>query len=308
MPALGYIARRLAASVVALLLLSMVVFGISRLAGNPVALMLPPQATRADFTRLSAALGLNESIPLQYFHFLENALHGNLGESITQHQSALTLVLDRVSATAELAAAGMFLAVVIGIPLGVLAAVKRNSIADRFSIIVAVLGTSIPNFWLGMMLILVFSVDLHLVPASGRGTLSQLILPAITLATYPMARIARLTRSGLVEVLGQDYVRTARAKGVREGTVIWVHSFPNAAISILTIIGLQVGALLGGAVIVETVFAWPGLGQLVVQAVLNSDYPIVQAATLFIGVVFIGVNFLVDLSYVLFDPRIRLAT
>lgn len=304
---LGYAVRRLFYSAIVLLVLSAVVFLISRLSGNPVALMVPPQATAADVARLRAALGLNGPLPVQYAHFLGNALRGNLGNSLWQNQPALNLVLQRVPATAELTAAGMVLAVVIGLPLGVIAAVKRSTLIDRLSVLLAVLGTSIPNFWLGMMLIYLFAVKLHLVPVSGRGGFSQLILPAVTLAGYPMARIARLTRSGLIEVLNQDYVRTARAKGARELAVIWVHSLPNAAISVLTIIGLQVGVLLGGAVVVETVFAWPGLGRLVVQAVQNSDYPLVQAATLFIGVIFIGVNLLVDLSYVLLDPRIRLS-
>lgn len=303
---IGYVLRRLGYSAIVLLVLSAVVFLISRLAGDPAALMVPPEATAADIARLRTALGLTGPLPVQYGHFLLSALQGDLGESLWQKQSALHLVLQRVPATAELAAAGMLLAVGVGVPLGVLAAVKRGRAADRLSVFLAVIGTSIPNFWLGIMLIFLFSVQLHLVPASGRGGFSQLILPAVTLAGYPMARIARLTRSGLLEVLGQDYVRTARAKGVRELAVIWAHSLPNAAISVLTIIGLQVGVLLGGAVVVETVFAWPGLGRLVVQAVLNSDFPLVQAATLFIGVVFVGVNLLVDLSYLVLDPRIRL--
>lgn len=305
---LAYALRRLTYSAIVLLVLSVVVFLISRLSGDPVALMVPPQATAADVARLRAALGLNGPLPVQYAHFLANALRGNLGNSLWQNQPALNLVLQRVPATAELTAAGMLLAVGIGLPLGVVAAVKRSTLVDRLSVLIAVLGTSIPNFWLGMMLIYVFAVRFHFVPASGRGGFSQLILPAVTLAGYPMARIARLTRSGLIEVLNQDYVRTARAKGARELAVIWIHSLPNAAISVLTIVGLQVGVLLGGAVVVETVFAWPGLGRLVVQAVQNSDYPLVQAATLFIGVIFIGVNFVVDLSYVLLDPRIRLST
>jgi ABC-type dipeptide/oligopeptide/nickel transport system permease component len=215
------------------------------------------------------------------------------------------LVLERLPATFQLAGAGLLIALCLAIPAGIVSAVKRNTAVDYVSTVVALLGQAMPTFWLGIMLILVFSVRLSWLPSSGRGTLEHLILPAITLGLFTTARITRLTRSGMLEVLGQDYIRTARAKGVGESPVVWKHALKNASIPIVTIVGIELGTLLGGSVITETIFAWPGVGRLSVQAIFNRDYPVVQAAVFLLASTFVIVNFLVDVVYTYLDPRIR---
>jgi len=269
--------------------------------------MAPPEARAEDIQAIRVNLGLHKPLHEQYFVFLGNAVRGDLGISLWQKQPAMNLVLERFPATVELAALAMVMATVLGVPMGIFAAIKRDGVIDRLTMMLAVLGQSIPNFWMGMMLILLFASLLHWLPSSGRGSWQHILMPAITLAAFPLARIARLTRSGLLEVLSQDYIRTARAKGLTDNAVILKHALRNAAIPIVTVMGLQVGTLLGGAVIVETVFAWPGLGRLVVQSVFMRDFPLVQASTLFIAVVFVLINLLVDLSYSVIDPRIKTA-
>jgi ABC-type dipeptide/oligopeptide/nickel transport system permease component len=218
----------------------------------------------------------------------------------------MALVVERLPATFQLAGAAMLIALVIAIPAGIISAVRRNTAVDYFSTVVALLGQSMPTFWLGIMLILIFSVQFNLLPSSGRGDLQHLVLPSITLGLFTTARMTRLTRSGMLEVLGQDYIRTARAKGVNEPPVVWKHALRNAAIPILTIAGIELGALLGGSVITETIFAWPGVGRLSVQAIYNRDYPVVQASVFLLATTFVVVNLLVDLVYTYLDPRIRL--
>jgi len=215
------------------------------------------------------------------------------------------LVLERLPATFQLAGAGLLLALCLAVPAGIISAMKRNTAVDYVSTVVALLGQAMPTFWLGIMLILVFSVRLNWLPSSGRGGLQHLILPAVTLGLFTTARITRLTRSGMLEVLGQDYIRTARAKGVSEQPVVWKHALKNASIPIVTIVGIELGTLLGGSVITETIFAWPGVGRLSVQAIFNRDYPVVQAAVFILASTFVFLNFIVDLAYTWLDPRIR---
>lgn len=301
----SYLLRRGWQSLLVLLGVSVVVFLILHLTGDPALLLLPPDATAEDIARFRKAMGFDDPVAVQYMRFLKGALRGDFGESVRHGEPALGLVLERLPATFELAGAGLLLALCLAIPTGIVSAVRRNTVVDYVSTVVALLGQAMPTFWLGIMLILVFSVRLSWLPSSGRGDLEHLILPAITLGLFTTARITRLTRSGMLEVLGQDYIRTARAKGVSEPPVVWKHALKNAAIPIVTIVGIELGTLLGGSVITETIFAWPGVGRLSVQAISNRDYPVVQAAVFLLASTFVIVNFLVDLTYTYLDPRIR---
>jgi peptide/nickel transport system permease protein len=301
-----YFVRRLLQSLVVLLGVSFVVFFILHLTGDPALVLLPPDASPEDVRRFREAMGFNDPFLVQYGRFLGGALRGDFGQSIRHGESAFHLVAERMPATFELAGAALLLALVLSIPAGIISAVRRNTVLDYVSTVVALLGQSMPTFWLGIMLILLFSVQFHLLPSSGRGTLEHLILPAVTLGLFTTARITRLTRSGMLEVLGQDYIRTARAKGVSNPPVVWKHALKNAAIPIVTIVGIELGTLLGGSVITETIFAWPGVGRLSVQAIANRDYPVVQAAVFLLATTFVVVNLLVDIIYTYLDPRIRL--
>lgn len=299
-----YLVSRLAQAAFVLLGVSFAVFALSHLSGDPVSLMVGPTATQADIDALRQSMGLDRPFFVQYASFLGGVLQGDFGTSLWQHQPALGLVLERFPYTLQLAAAALLVALVIALPLGILSAVYRNSLLDRLAIGTSLVGQSVPGFWLGLLLILLFSVTLHYFPSSGSGTLAHLVLPTITLAAFTMGRIARLVRTNMLEVLGSDALRTARAKGLNEFTIIVKHGLRNAAIPIVTLIGLDASALLGGAVITETIFAWPGLGRLVVQAIGQRDFPLVQAATLCIAVIVVGVNLIVDLSYSYLDPRV----
>jgi peptide/nickel transport system permease protein len=301
----SYLLRRGWQSLLVLLGVSVVVFLILHLTGDPALLLLPPDATAEDIARFRKAMGFDDPVSVQYMRFLKGALRGDFGESVRHGEPALGLVLERLPATFELAGAGFLLALCLAIPTGIVSAVRRNTVVDYVSTVVALLGQAMPTFWLGIMLILVFSVRLSWLPSSGRGDLEHLILPAITLGLFTTARITRLTRSGMLEVLSQDYIRTARAKGVSEPPVVWKHALKNAAIPIVTIVGIELGTLLGGSVITETIFAWPGVGRLSVQAISNRDYPVVQAAVFLLASTFVIVNFLVDIVYTYLDPRIR---
>jgi ABC-type dipeptide/oligopeptide/nickel transport system permease component len=292
-----------AASVV--LGVSLLSFVFMRLSGDPVMLMLPPDATHQQIEEFRERLGFNEPLPLQYLAFLSRAVHGDFGKSLRHQQPAMPLVLERLPATMELAVAGMGLALVVAVPFGILSACRRGSVVDYLGMGGSLLGLSMPNFWVGIVGILIFSVNLRLLPTAGRGTWAQLVLPALALGSYLMALIARLTRSGMLEVLGQDYVRTARAKGLAEHTVIWRHALKNSLIPLVTVVGLQMGELLGGTVVIETVFAWPGVGRLIIQAVFQRDYPLVQAAVFVLALIFVAANLMVDLTYRVLDPRIR---
>ncbi|HET7874858.1 MAG TPA: nickel ABC transporter permease [Methylomirabilota bacterium] len=302
----SYLLRRLWQSVLVLFGVSVVVFLILHLTGDPAALLLPPDATAEDIARFRKAMGFDDPVWKQYGRFLKGALQGDFGESLRHGEPAMALVVERMPATFELAGAALLLALCLAIPAGIVSAVKRNTPVDYVATVGALLGQAMPTFWLGIMLILVFSVRFNLLPSSGRGDLQHLILPAVTLGLFTTARITRLTRSGMLEVLGQDYIRTARAKGVSERPVVWKHALKNASIPIVTIVGIELGTLLGGSVITETIFAWPGVGRLSVQAIFNRDYPVVQAAVFLLASTFVIVNFLVDVIYTYLDPRIRL--
>jgi ABC-type dipeptide/oligopeptide/nickel transport system permease component len=301
-----FLLRRLLQSLVVLLGVSFVVFFILFLTGDPAAVMLPPEATAEDIRHFRESMGFNDPFFVQYGRFLFGALQGNFGTSIRHGEPAFTLVVERMPATFELAGAALVIALLLAIPAGIVSAVRRNTIVDYISTVVALLGQSMPTFWLGIMLILFFSVQFQMLPSSGRGTWQHLVLPAITLGLFTTARITRLTRSGMLEVLNQDYIRTAKAKGVSDPPVVWKHALKNAAIPIVTIVGIELGTLLGGSVITETIFAWPGVGRLSVQAIYNRDYPVVQAAVFTLAATFVLVNLIVDVLYTYLDPRIRL--
>jgi peptide/nickel transport system permease protein len=281
------------------------VFAALRLSGDPAATMLPGDASVDELGALRRQLGLDRPLWLQYVQFLGGALSGDFGTSFRHQQPALPLVLERLPATLELAGAALLLAVALALPLGILAAVYRGRVVDVAAMAFAVVGQATPYFWMGIMLILIVSVELGWLPTSGRGGVERLILPAITLGTHFAASLARLTRTSMLEVLGQQFVTTARAKGLSEWSVVLAHTLKNAAVPVITLIGLQFGTLLGGAVVTETIFAWPGVGRLAVQSVFVRDYPVVQAGVFVLALTFVAINLLVDLLYGVLDPRIR---
>ncbi|OYV76956.1 MAG: glutathione ABC transporter permease GsiC [Chromatiales bacterium 21-64-14] len=273
--------------------------------GDPVDVMLGESALPADRVALRHALGLDRPVLVQLVTYFRHLLHLNLGTSLYSQQPVAEILAQRIPATAELALAALVVAVCLAFPLGILAAVRKDTRWDYGAMGFALLGVSIPNFWMGPLLILVFSVGLGWFPVSGRAGFSSLVLPAITLGTAMAAILSRMVRSALLEVLGEDYIRTARAKGLAERTVILRHGLRNALLPVLTLIGLQLGTLLGGAVITEMVFSWPGVGQLLVDAIHRRDYPVVQACVLLISVTYVVVNMLTDLVYAWADPRMR---
>ena len=280
-------------------------FGIMFLTGDPTMLMLPTDADTAQIEAFRREMGFDRPVWEQYGKYLSRAVRGDLGQSLWHHQSALSLILERVPATLELAFAALTVTLTIGVSVGVMAALRRGTILDTLATIIAVAGNSMPPFWLGIMLILGISVKLRLLPASGRGGLERIILPALTLGAYSASYTARLLRSSLIEILSKDYIRTARAKGLGERRVIYYHALKNAALPVVTVIGLQMGSLLGGALITETVFAYPGMGLLAVQAIRNRDVPIVQAFVIVMSTIILLVNLTVDVLYCWLDPRIR---
>jgi peptide/nickel transport system permease protein len=295
---------------------SIIVFLILHLSpGDPAEVMLGSQATKEDLERLRAELGLTEPLHIQYLRWVSLVARGNLGRSLWTKRPVLLEVLDRFKATLILTGSGLLLSTVGGIALGIASATRRNSLLDRLSTVTSLFGASMPVFWLGIVLMVAFALWLGWLPASGmyapygggdlRDLLVHLILPTITLGAASMAIVARLTRSSMLDVLGQDYVRTARAKGVVERAVVVRHALKNALIPIVTVVGVQAGYLLGGAVLTETVFAWPGVGTLMVQGILARDYPLVQGCVLVIALSFVLVNLAVDLLYAYLDPRIR---
>ncbi|MCB0047864.1 MAG: ABC transporter permease [Caldilineaceae bacterium] len=300
-----YILYRLAYSVIVVLGAVTVVFFLLYLTGDPVGQLLPLDATPADREALRSQLGFDQPFYIQYFRYISRLAHGDFGTSLRYRQDVMPLILQRVPATLKLTAASMLVALLIAIPAGIISALKRNTLIDSVTMFFALLGQCMPNFWLGLMLIVLFAVTWRILPPAGSGTWKHLVLPAITLGSYSAAILARLLRSSLLEVLNQDYIRTAQAKGLRNRTVLWIHAFRNASIPLVTIIGIQVGVLMGGAIVTEYVFAYPGLGRLVLEAISARDFPVVQASVLFIAVTISVVNLLVDISYVILDPRIR---
>ena len=305
---LGYAVRRSAESLLLVWLVTVVVFALLHLTpGDPASVMLGENATPEQVTALRRSLGLDEPLPVQYARFLGRAVRGDLGTSIRAQRPALDVVLERLPATGVLTAGAFAFAVVIGMPVGVLSAVKRLSLWDHGSMALALLGQSMPGFWLGLVLITVFAVHLGWLPASGMGGVSHVVLPAVTLGMFLIGLIIRLTRSSMLDVLGQDYVRTARAKGLAEHMVVMQHALRNALIPVVTLLGLQLGLLLGGAVITETVFAWPGVGLATVTAIHQRDYPVVQCAVMVSAVIVVSINWAVDVLYHVLDPRVRSA-
>ena len=302
-----YLLRRLAYAVFVLWGAMTIVFVAVRIVpGDPASMMLGAGATEEDVDALNQRLGLNDSIVVQYGEFMTDVVRFDFGESLWLNRPVLTSIGERITTTGRLALAAMAFALLVSFPLGIVAALKQRSPVDGLISIVSLLGQSVPSFWLGIMLILLFARNLRLFPSSGSETLSHLVLPAITLALPLVGVLTRLVRSGLLEVMHEDYVRTARAKGLDARSVLTRHALRNMLIPVVTVAGLQLGNLLGGTVIVETVFGWPGIGRLLVDAIFHRDYPLIQAAILFITAGFILINLLVDLSYVYLDPRIRL--
>jgi peptide/nickel transport system permease protein len=301
----GFIIRRLLRGLITLWLVVTVVFFGLRISGDPVQLMLGFEASAEAVDAMREKLGLNESLPVQYLRYMQLVAQGDFGDSLREPRPVTEVVFDRVPATLELAFASLVLAVVVGIPIGVIAALRRNSLVDRGLMAVAFLGQSAPNFFVGILLILMFSMWLQVLPSAGRGTWQHLLMPALTLSTYGMASMARLTRSSILEVMGADYVRTARAKGLRDMQVLTGHILRNAALPVITILGLQVGLAISGAVITETVFAWPGMGRLAANAVFRRDYPVIQFIVILIAASVVFINFMIDIFYGLVDPRIR---
>lgn len=273
--------------------------------GDPAQMMLGEKAPEAAVEALREEMGLNDPFLVQYFRFVGNAARGNFGRSYISKREVSIEIINRFPATLQLATFGVLIAVIIGIPVGIISATRQYSIFDSVSMFFALLGVSMPNFWQGLMLILIFAVSLRWLPSSGYGSFQHIILPALTLGTSAAAIITRMTRSSMLEVIRQDYIRTARAKGVAENKVILKHALKNALIPIITVVGLQFGYLLGGAVLTETVFSWPGIGRLLVEAIRQKDTPMVQACVVFIAVTFSIVNLAVDILYAFVDPRIK---
>jgi len=305
----GFLVRRLVHALFVVWGVVTVVFFLVRLTGDPAAFLVAQTATREEIAHVRPLLGLDRSLPVQYADFLLSAARGDFGTSIRDKRPAMRMVLEHLwPATVELAAAAIALSVVLAIPLGVLSATHKDRAADHLSRLGSLFLQSMPAFWLGLMLILLFAVQLGgLLPAYGSGSWRHLILPAVTLAAAPLAQNVRLIRAGMLEVLQQDYVRTARAKGVLERAVLYRHALRNAALPFITVTGLSLGFMLSGAIIIETVFAWPGLGRLIVQAVPGRDFPVIQAGVCVFAVTFVAVNLAVDVLYALVDPRVRLS-
>jgi peptide/nickel transport system permease protein len=282
-----------------------VVFFIMRLSGDPTMLFLPAEATQADIVRFRQEMGWDQPLVVQYVRYLGTVVQGDFGNSLAYEAPALGVVMDRLPATLELTAVAFLLTILIAIPAGLIAAVRPNTLVSRIVMLVALVGQAMPGFWLGVMMILLFSVTFKLLPTGGRGGIANLIMPAVVLGSWGAAKITRLVRAGMSEVLTQDYIRTARGKGMPEQAVILSHALRNALLPVLSALGLTVGAMLGGAIITETVFAWPGVGRLIVQSVLKRDFPVVQVATVLLAAIFILSNLLVDILYTVVDPRIR---
>ena len=302
----AYVLSRLGQSALVVFLSLSAVFVMVRLSGDPVLLFMPMDIQAKDVNDFRQRLGFNDPLSVQYARFIGGALRADFGESLRYRRDAVGLVLERLPATLLLAGTAMLLTVMLAVPLGVLTAVHRDRLVDHAGTVLTVLGQAVPGFWLGLMLIYVFAVRLRVLPTGGTGTLAHLVMPSIVLAAFFAARIARLTRSSVLEILGEDYVLTARAKGLGELRVVGKHTLRNSAIPIVTLAGLELGQLLGGAVITETIFAWPGLGRLTVQALLNRDFPVVLAAVSLTSVLYTLINLGVDLFYAWLDPRVRL--
>ncbi len=302
-----YLLKRLWQSAIAILGITVVVFVILHLTGNPVELMVSPTTSKEQMEILAEEMGYNDPLLIQYVRFLKGALVGDFGTSYYYNEPAMEVVLERVPATLTLACAALLICVALGVPAGILSAVKRNSMSDAVIRVLALLGQCMPAFWLGMILIMLFAVQLQLLPTGGADEgLRSLILPAFTLGLFSAATICRLLRSDMIEVLGKEYIDVCKAKGLPARKIISKHALKNALSSILTMLGMQFASLLGGSVITETVFAWPGVGRLVIQSITSSDFAVVECVVFLMAVVFVVINFIVDILYCVINPRIRL--
>jgi peptide/nickel transport system permease protein len=302
---LPYLVGRVLQAILSMLVVISIVFVLTRLSGNPIHLLLDVNATQQDLNILTHHLGLDKPLPLQYAIYVKNIALGDFGTSILTRRPVVEHIWERLPATVELGVVAMFLSIAIGVPIGVYSAVRRGGMLDGAARVFAVLGQSMPAFWLGLMLILLFGVMLGILPAGGSGGLQHLILPAFTLGYFTSAAIMRLTRSSMLEVLGSDYIKFARLKGLHEQLVLWKHGLKNALLPVITFAVMLFVQFLGGAVVTETVFAWPGLGRLILESITTRDYPIVQAGVLVLSALYLGANLFVDVLYSYLNPRIR---
>ncbi|MEA4907793.1 MAG: ABC transporter permease [Chloroflexi bacterium] len=302
-----YITRRLIQTLFVLFVVSTFVFVLLRAIGDPARLLVSPESSTQNIEEIRHALGLDRPLLEQYLDYMVHLLRFDFGNSFTYDRPASELIAMHIGATIQLAGAALLISVPLGIFLGCVSAIKRNSLFDNLATFLAVFSRAIPSFWLGIMMILVFSIQFKLLPPSGFGSPRQIIMPAVALGTSMAAIIARLTRSNMLEVLSSDYVRTARGKGAKESLVITRHALRNALLPVVTIIGLQMGNLLGGSIIIETVFAWPGIGNLLIESINEFDFPVIQATVFVIAVFFVVINLVTDFIYVVIDPRIRLS-
>ncbi len=303
----GYLTRRLIHSIIIIIGISVAVFVISRLTGDPVSLMVDFDTPKEDRQILRKELGLDQPLPVQYLIFLKGAVKGDFGTSIRYEEPAIDLVFQRIPATLRLLVFTISWSLIVALPIGIISALKRNSLFDMVGMACTFLGQSIPSFWLGIMLIMIIGVHFRLLPISGYGggDLAHIIMPAVTLGGFGMATFARITRSSMLQVLDMDYIQTARAKGLSELFVVIKHALRNALIPIVTIMGIQVATLMGGAVITEQIFAYPGVGWLAVQSIYNRDFPVIQAIVMVVSIGVVVTNFLIDIIYTVIDPRIR---
>lgn len=308
-----YILKRIINVIPTLFIVAVIVFAVTRIIpGNPAAALLGPQASAEEIQKMTIQMGLDKSYPEQFLNYLKTLFSGDLGYSYAYNMDVSELILGRFPNTIILSAAALFIALIVGIPAGIISAYKRNTVLDYVVMVISLVGVSMPVFWLGVMLVLLFSVNLGILPATGMGNWSEgpaiffqhLLLPSITLATIPMANFARITRSSMLEVLSQDYIRTARAKGLKEKTVIWKHALKNALNPILSVLGMQVAGLLGGSVLTETIFSWPGMGRLVTDAIDRRDYGVVQGVVIFIALIYVVTNLIIDILYKVVNPKI----
>ncbi|MFD1039368.1 ABC transporter permease [Virgibacillus byunsanensis] len=310
----GFLLRRILQLIPTLFIVAVIVFFITRmLPGNPAAVMLGPQASAEDIAAYSDKLGLNDPLYLQFFDYLINLISFDFGNSLTYNQPIVDLILERFPNTIILAVSALIIAVIIGVPAGIIAARKQNTIVDYSVTTLSLIGVSMPIFWLGVMLVLYFSVNLGWLPATGMGSLedgfgdfvSHLILPSLALATIPTAQFARIIRSSMLETISQDYIKTARSKGLKESIVIYKHAFKNALTPLITVMGLQFSMLLGGAVLTETIFSWPGMGLLIIDAIEKRDFIVVQSTVIFVAVIYVVINLIVDILYKVVNPKVN---
>jgi len=299
-----YLLKRIAQSLIVIIGIGAIVFVITHLTGDPTDLLLPQEATEEDRLLLRRQLGLDRPIPVQFAEFMFRMIQGDFGRSFRHQSPALTLLLNTLPATIRLTLLAMALSIVAAVPIGIFSATRPGTLCDRIGMVVALIGQSMPVYWAGLMMILLFAVKLNWLPSTSGSGFRSMIMPAVTLGMFAMAAIARFTRSAMLDVLDTDYIRTARIKGLAEWVVVLKHALKNAAIPVITMTSLQFGRMLSGTVIVETIFSWPGVGRLAVQAIYNRDYPVVQAAVFITSLIFVLINLLVDIVYTYIDPRI----